>query len=202
VRTYSQASRYDPEVYEPLLQRPLSSFLLMVRTTREPSSLAPELRSAVEQVDEELPLDRVMSMPAVIDKQKRGNKLFAVMLGIFAVLALILAAIGIYALIAYSVRQRTREIGIRMALGAGRREVLRTILGEGLRMTAIGTAIGLLAALPLPRIFEALFFDLHLLEPRLYLFLPGVIFVVAILATFIPARRATGVDPMVALRHE
>ena len=202
VRTYSEASRFDPEVYEPMLQRPLPSFLLMVRTTREPSSLAPDLRSAVGQVDEELPLDRVMSMPAVIDKQKRGNKLVTVMLGIFAALALILAAIGIYALIAYSVRQRTREIGIRMALGAARGDVLRIILGDALKMTAIGAAIGLVPALPLPRIFEASFFDLHLQEPRLYLFVPAVIFAVAMLATYFPARRATRVDPMTALRHE
>jgi len=202
VRTYSEASRFDPEVYEPMLQRPLPSFLLMVRTTREPSSLAPDLRSAVGQVDEELPLDRVMSMPAVIDKQKRGDKLVAMMLGIFAALALILAAIGIYALIAYSVRQRTREIGIRMALGAARGDVLRIILRDALKMTAIGAAIGLVPALPLPRIFEASFFDLHLQEPRLYLFVPAVIFAVAMLATYFPARRATRVDPMTALRHE
>ena len=202
VRTYSEASRYDPEVYEPLLQRPLSSFLLMIRTTRDPSSVAPDLRDAVSQVDEELPLDRVMSMPAVIERQKRGDKLFVVLLGVFAAMALILAAIGIYALIAYSVGQRTREIGIRMALGAGRGHVLRIILWEGLKMTGIGAAIGLVPALPLPKIFESVFFDLHLREPRLYFFVPAVIFAVAMLATYVPAWRATRVDPMVALRYE
>jgi len=202
VRTYSEASRYDPEVYEPLLQRPLPSFFLMIRTTRDPSSVAPDLRDAVSRVDEELPLDQVMSMPAVIDRQKRGDKLFVVVLGFFAVMALILAAIGIYALIAYSVGQRTREIGIRMALGAGRGHVLRIILWEGLKMTGIGAAIGLVPTLPLPKIFESVFFDLHLREPRLYFFVPAVIFAVAMLATYVPAWRATRVDPMVALRYE
>jgi putative ABC transport system permease protein len=202
VRTYSEASRYDPEVYEPLLQQALSSFLLMVRTRRDPSSLASDLRNAVGQVDEELPLDRVMSMPAVIDKQKRGDALFVVMMGVFAALALTLAAIGIYALIAYSVGQRTREIGIRMALGAGRGDVLRIVLWEGLKMTGIGAVIGLLPALALPKIFEAVFFDLHLQEPPLYFFVPAVIFVVAMAATYIPAWRATRVDPMAALRYE
>jgi putative ABC transport system permease protein len=202
VRTYSEASRYDPEVYEPLLQRPLSSFLLMVRTRRDPSSLAADVRNAVEQVDEELPLDRVMSMPAVIDKQKRGDALFVAMMGVFAALALALAAIGIYALIAYSVGQRRREIGIRMALGAGRGDVLRIVLWEGLKMTGIGAVIGLVPALALPKIFEAVFFDLHLQEPRLYFFVPAVIFVVAMLATYIPAWRAARVDPMAALRYE
>jgi ABC-type antimicrobial peptide transport system permease subunit len=89
-----------------------------------------------------------------------------------------------------------------MALGAARGDVLRIILRDALKMTAIGAAIGLVPALPLPRIFEALFFDLHLQEPRLYLFVPAVIFAVAMLATYIPARRATRVDPMMALRHE
>ena len=202
VKTYSEASRYDPEVYEPLRQRPLSSFLLMLRTRRDPSSLAPDLRNAVGQVDEELPLDRVMSMPAVIDKQKRGDTLFVVVMGVFAALALALAAIGIYALIAYSVGQRTREIGIRMALGAGRGDVLRIVLWEGLKMTGIGAVIGLVPALALPKIFEAVFFDLHLQERPLYFFVPAVIFVVAMLATYIPAWRATRVDPMAALRYE
>jgi len=202
VRTFSEASRYDPEVYEPMLQRPLSSFLLMIRTTRDPGSLAPDLRSAVAQVDEELPLDRVMSMRDVIERQKRGDRLFMVILGVFAALALILAAVGIYALIAYSVGQRTREIGIRMALGAGRGDVLRIVLWEGLKMTGIGAASGLVPALALPRTFEAVLFDMHTRDPRLYFFVPVVIFGVAMLATYIPAWRATRVDPMVALRYE
>ena len=125
-----------------------------------------------------------------------------VILGVFAALALILAAVGIYALIAYSVGQRTREIGIRMALGAGRGDVLRIVLWEGLKMTGIGAVIGLVPALALPKIFEAVFFDLHLQERPLYFFVPAVIFVVAMLATYIPAWRATRVDPMAALRYE
>jgi len=125
-----------------------------------------------------------------------------VTMGVFAALALALAAIGIYALIAYSVGQRTREIGIRMALGAARGDVLRIVLWEGLKMTGIGAVIGLVPALALPKIFEAVFFDLHLQERSLYFFVPAVIFVVAMLATYIPAWRATRVDPMAALRYE
>jgi predicted permease len=202
VKTHSEGTRYDAQVYEPLLQRPLSSVTLMVRTTRDPNSLVPDLRHAVGQLDEELPLDRVMSLPAVIERQRGGDTLFAGILGIFAVLALALAGIGIYGLIAYSVGQRTHEIGIRIALGAGRSDVLRIVLWEGLKMTGIGAAIGLVMALPLPKVFEAMFFDLHLQEPRLYFGLPIAIVVVAALATYIPARRAARVDPMVALRYE
>jgi putative ABC transport system permease protein len=202
VKTYSEAARLDPQIFEPFLQRPVSSFALMVRTTRDPSSLASDLRDTVRQVDEELPLDRVMSMPAVIQQQRRGDVFFSRMLGFFALLALILAAIGLYGLVAYSVAHRTHEIGIRMALGAGKSEVLRMVLWEGLKMAGIGATVGTILALPLPKIFEAIFFDLHLEEPRLYLVVPALIVFVAMLATYIPARRATRVDPMVALRYE
>jgi putative ABC transport system permease protein len=202
VRANFGATRYDPEVYEPFLQRPISSFSLMVRTSADPNSLASALRNAVRQMDAELPLARVMSMPAVIDRQNGGDSFFLELLGAFALLALVLAAIGIYGLIAYSVGQRTHEIGIRMALGAKSPDVLRMILWEGSKMTLIGAAIGLALALPLPKIFEAMFYDLRIGEPRIYFIVPISIFAVALLATYVPARRATRVDPMSALRQE
>ncbi len=202
VKSYSEDIRDDPEVYEPFLQRPVSSLSLMVLASSDPNSLAAALRNAVVQLDAELPLARVMSMPAVIEHQRAGNPFFTRVLGSFAVLALILAAIGIYGLIAYSVGQRTHEIGIRMALGAKSPDVLRMVLWEGMKMTAIGAAIGLAMALPLPKIFDAIFYGLHLREPRLYFIVPLAILVVAMLATYIPARRATRVDPMAALHQE
>ena len=202
VKTYSEETRDDPEVYEPFLQRPVSSFSLIVRTSSDPSSLASALREAVAQVDSELPLAAVMSMPALIERQKGGDPIFVGVLGSFAVLALILAAIGIYGLIAYSVGQRMHEIGIRMALGAGNRDVLRMVLWQGMKMTAIGAVIGIVLALPLPKMFEAIFYGLHLREPRLYFVVPIAILMVAMLATYIPARRATRVDPIRALRQE
>jgi putative ABC transport system permease protein len=202
VKTYSEDTHDDPEVYEPFLQRPVSSFSLMILANSDPNSLASALRNAIAQVDPELPLARVMSMSTVIDRQKSGNPFFTRVLASFAVLALILAAIGIYGLIAYSVGQRTHEIGIRIAMGAGTPNVLRMILWEGMKMTASGAAIGVVLALPLPKIFDAIFYGLHLREPRLYFIVPMAILVVAMLATYIPARRATRVDPMVALRFE
>ncbi len=202
VKFYSEETRDDPEVYEPFLQRPLPSFYLMVHASSDPNSLASALRYAVAQVDAELPLARVMSMPAIIERQGGGDSLFVSMLGSFAALALILAAIGIYGLIAYSVGQRTHEIGIRMALGASNPDVLRMVLWQGIKMSAIGAAIGLVLALPLPKVFEAMFYGLHLSEPRLYFIVPVVIIAVAMLATYIPARRATRVDPMTALHQE
>jgi predicted permease len=202
VKTYSEDTHDDPEVYEPFLQRPVSSFSLMILANSDPNSLASALRNAIAQVDPELPLARVMGMSTVIERQKSGNPFFTRVLASFAVLALILAAIGIYGLIAYSVGQRTHEIGIRIAMGAGTPNVLRMILWEGMKMTASGAAIGVVLALPLPKIFDAIFYGLHLREPRLYFIVPMAILVVAMLATYIPARRATRVDPMVALRFE
>jgi putative ABC transport system permease protein len=201
VKNYSEAPDEDPEVFEPFLQRPVPSFSVMVRARTDPDSLAADLRSAIEQADPELPLDRVMSMPAVIERQKGGDVLFTRMLGIFALLALIFAAIGIYGLIAYSVGQRTHEIGIRVALGAGSRQVLRMVLLEGLKMTAIGAALGLAVALPLPKIFGAMFTGIDFGEPRVYFIVPLAIVAVSMLATYIPARRAASVDPTIALRN-
>lgn len=201
VKTYSEQTNDDPEVYEPFLQRPIPSFSLMVLTNSEPNTLAPALRQAITQLDPELPLARVMSMPNVIERQNGGNPFFARVLASFAVLALILAAIGIYGLIAYSVGQRTHEIGIRIAMGAGTPNVMRMILWEGMKMTAIGAAIGLALALPLPKLFEAIFYGLQVGEPQLYVIVPLAILTVAMLATYVPARRATRIDPMIALRQ-
>jgi predicted permease len=201
VKNYSEAPDEDPEVYEPFLQRPVPSFSVMLRTRTDPNSMSSDLRSAIEQVDGDLPLEHLMSMPAVIERQKGGDVLFARMLGVFAFLALIFAAIGIYGLIAYSVGQRTQEIGIRVALGAGNSQVLRMVLLEGLKMSAIGAAIGLAVALPLPKLFGAMFSGLGFGEPRLYFVVPLAIIAVSLLATYIPARRAASVDPAIALRN-
>ncbi|HYM76862.1 MAG TPA: ABC transporter permease [Candidatus Dormibacteraeota bacterium] len=202
VKTYSEATAEDPGVYEAFLQRPVSSFSVMVRSTTEPNNLIADMRSSVAQVDAELPLARLMSMSAIIDRQKGGDQFFTRTLAGFAFMALLLAAIGIYGLIAYSVGQRTYEIGIRMAMGARSQDVLRMIFREGMRMAAIGAAIGLAMSAPLPKVFRAMFFDLHVNEPRLYFLVPLAVLAVAVLATYIPARRAARLDPMNALRQE
>jgi len=202
VKTYSEGTADDPGVYESFLQRPVASFSLMVRTSGEPNGLISAIRNTLSQVDGELPLSRVMSMPAVIDRQKGGNSFFTDALLAFAVLALLLAAIGIYGLMAYSVGQRTYEIGIRMAMGAKSQDVMRMVVREGMKMAVIGAAIGFAISLPLPKVFGAIFFDTHVSEPRLYLGVPLVILGVSTLATYIPARRAARIDPINALRQD
>jgi putative ABC transport system permease protein len=202
VKTYSESATEDPEVYEAFAQRPASSFCLLVRATTDPNSLTSAVRSAVSQMDPDLPLAQLMSMSSVIDLQKGGDTFFTRALASFAVLALVLAAIGIYGLLAYSVSQRTAEIGIRMAMGARSQDVLRMVVRDGMKMTVIGGAIGFLLSLPLPKVFAAIFFDLHVNEPILYLLVPAVIVTVSMLAAYIPARRAARIDPMRALRQE
>ena len=202
VKRYSESDAEDPNVYEPFLQRPRAGFSLLVRATGEPNSLMSEIRSTVAAVDTDLPLDHLMSMSAILDRQKAGDAFFTRALAVFALLALVLAAIGIYGLIAYSVGQRIYEIGIRLAMGAGRQDILKMIFREGITMTAIGGAIGLGMSLPLPKIFEAMLSDTHVHEPSLYFVVPLVILAVATLAMYIPARWAARVDPMHALRQE
>ena len=202
VKNYSEGTQVDPEVYEAFLQRPVASFSVMLRSNVEPGSLAPALRHAVDQLDTELPLVRVMTMERVLEYQRSGNPLFERLLGMFALLALILAAIGIYGLVAYSVGQRTHEIGIRLALGARESDISGMILRDGLKVAAIGSGIGLVLAAPLPKVFDAIFVGLHFGAPVVYPMVLVAMLLVAIGATYAPARRAVRVDPTRALRNE
>jgi putative ABC transport system permease protein len=203
VKPFSQVSQDSPQMYEPFLQRPVPGFSVLVRTAIAPDGLAAAVRGAVAQMDNELPLSNVMTMSAVLDRQNAGDTFFSRVLASFAIMALLLAAIGIYGLMAFSVAQRSHEIGIRMAVGAKNQDILRMIMRQGLKMAAIGGAIGLALALPLPRLFSALFFDLHVNEPRLYFIVPAVILLVTAFATYLRTscnsrrpheRPAAGVD--------
>ncbi len=202
VKEYSQETRVDPEVYESFFQRPVSSYSLMLRSKVEPNRLIPELHHAIAQLDSDLPLANVMNMESVIDRQRNGNPFFTRVLGTFALLALLLAAIGVYGLVAYSVGQRTQEIGIRMALGAEGPDIRRMILRGGFTMTVIGSALGLAIALPLPKLFDAIFPGLHSGAPMLYPIVLTAMLIVAALATYIPARRAARVNPIAVLRNQ
>jgi putative ABC transport system permease protein len=202
VKTFSEDQRFDPQVYETFFQRPVSSVSLMVRTVVEPNSLIPDLRRAVANLDPELPLLRAMSMDGVINTQRYGNTLFTGLLLTFALLALALASIGIYGLISYSVRQRTHEIGIRVALGASTADISRMILRQGFKLAAFASVIGLVLALPLPKVFNSIFIGLLFSAPGVYPIVFAAVFMVAMIATYGPARRAARVNPAAALRNE
>ncbi len=203
VRNYSEDPNMAPQVYEAYLQRPVASLSLLLRSKVEPGSLAPALRQVVARLDAELPTLRVMSMDGVINYQRSGNPLFEKLIATFAILALILAAIGIYGLIAYSVGQRTQEIGIRLALGAKGSDISRMILIDGFKVAAIGLSIGIVMALPLPKVFNSIFQGLLVFgAPAIYPIVLAVMLCVVFCATLGPARRATRVDPTAALRNE
>jgi putative ABC transport system permease protein len=174
----------------------------MIRTSSDPNSLASALRKTVAQSDAELPLSNVASMSSIIELQGGGNVLFVRMLGTFAALALTLAAIGIYGLISYSVGQRRHEIAIRLALGARGSDVRRIILRQGLKMASIGSVIGLVVALPLPKIFSSLFDGMDTYHPQTFVMVLIAILLVAMIAAYIPARRASNIDPISALHTE
>ena len=202
VKSYSEETRVDPMVYEAFAQRPASGFSLMVRGQAAPDSMIPDLRQEVASVDSELPLVNVNSMEGILKSQRNGDPVFVEILSSFAGLALLLSAIGIYGLIAYSVRQRTPEFGIRIALGANGRDIARMVLREGLIVAGLGSAVGLLLALPLGYAFNAMFVGIQFISPAVYPVVLAAMAAVVLAATLGPARKAARVDPSQALRSE
>ncbi len=192
----------DPEMYESYLQRPAAEMALLVRTTGNPDTFAPELRNAIWSIDKDQPIASVMNLEDRIGNQIAGEQLFISMLGIFATLALVLSGVGLYGLVAYTVGLRTQEIGIRMALGANKKRILGQVVGDGMKLALIGTAVGMAVALPLPKVIEGLMMNFRVSGGWVYALIPGAIMLVAFLACYVPAQRAARVDPMVALRYE
>jgi putative ABC transport system permease protein len=175
---------------------------ILVRTSVGPLSLSREVESAVRGVDPNLPIGRVRSMEEVLSTSLAFQRFLMTLMGVFAGLALVLAAVGIYGVMSYWVRQRTREIGIRMALGAGRKTVRRWVVRQGMTLALYGVAAGLLAALGLARLLGSVLYGVKPTDPLTFVAVSLILAAVALAASYIPARRATKVDPMVALRYE
>ena len=175
---------------------------LVVRTPLEPASMVPELRAQLESINKDLPLAHVQTMDQLIADSVVQQKFRTWLIGVFAGLALLLAVIGIYGVMSYSVAQRTREIGVRMALGATTAEVLKLVLSQGVKLAIVGLAIGFAVALAVTRVMRSLLFSTSTTDALSFLGTTAVLLVVVVLACYIPARRATKVDPVVALRYE
>ncbi|MGH9817265.1 MAG: ABC transporter permease, partial [Candidatus Acidiferrales bacterium] len=191
------------ELYLPAQQDPRSSFSLIVRTSGDPSSLTSALRQAVAAVDPDVPTYQTRTMESIVGDSTAPRRLTAILISVFGVLALVLAAVGIYGVMSYAVTQRTHEMGIRMALGAQRNDILRLVIGNGMLLAVIGLAIGLVVALfGLAPLVASVLFQVTATDPPTYAASPLVLLLVALLACWIPARRATRVDPMIALRYE
>jgi putative ABC transport system permease protein len=191
-----------PHMYQPYVQHPNSMMNVAVRAAGDPASLASALRSAVASMDPQLAVAKVQTMDEVISASTTPRRFNLMLLGGFAGLAVMLSAIGIYGVIAYSVAQRVHEIGIRMALGAQREDVLRMILAQGLRLLGIGLLLGACGGLILTRSLESLLYEVRPSDPVTYACTVAVLAGVALLASYVPARRATKVDPMTSLRYE
>jgi len=194
-----------PQTYEPYPQKPSSVMTLVVRTSSDPAGFAPMLRRAVWGVNKDQPITRIQTMNQVIAESGAGGRLMNILMGTFAGLGLALAAAGVFGVTSYTVAQRTHEIGIRMALGAQRSDVLRMVVRKGMVLGAFGIGIGLALAVPLVWLQLGLVNDEVLpFDQRGPVFLAAVFVIglAALLASYIPARRATKVDPLVALRYE
>ena len=202
VKFMSLAKDAEPEFYVPYRQSAQRDMVLAVRTASDPSLLAPALRRAVLETDPSQPVSRVTTMTQYVDDAVATPRLAAGLLTVFGGIALLLAAVGIYGVIAFSVTRRTREIGVRIALGAGRRDVLRMVVGQAVMLAAIGVAVGIAGALALTNVVQGLLYGVAATDPLIYASVSILLIAVAALAAYIPARRAARVSPSMALRYE
>jgi predicted permease len=202
VRDVALSRKPGPIMYVPFAQAPLYGGEVVVRSSLSASSVAAGIRQAVHSIDKDLPVTDVESFPDALGASVTQERFRTLLLSSFSGMALILAAVGIFGVISYSASQRTHEIGIRMALGAQQRDVLRLMLGQGAKLALLGLGAGALAALVLTRLMASLLYGVSASDPLTFGAVAIVLFGVAVTACYIPARRAMRVDPMVALRHE
>jgi putative ABC transport system permease protein len=193
---------YEPEYYLPHAQMPINSMNLVVRATNDPRSLARGIQREVQLLDRDIPVFRIKTLEQYLGVAVAQPKFNALLLSLFAGLALLLTAIGLYGVMAYSVVQRAQEIGLRIALGAQTGDVLKMVLRQGLKLTALGLGIGLATAFALTRYMQSLLFGVKAADPLTFAAIALLLIAVALVACWIPARRATKVDPMIALRCE
>jgi putative ABC transport system permease protein len=191
-----------PQIYIPMAQNPTSNAYVVIRTSGDATLLAPALRRELAALDPAQPLSDVKSMEQRVASSIAQSKLNSVLTGLFAMVALALASIGIYGVISYAVAQRTREIGIRMALGATRSDVLKLIVRQGMTPAALGVLIGVVASLAVTRLMGKLLYGVSATDPVVFGAVCALLSVVAFGACVAPARRASRVDPNVALRND
>lgn len=190
-----------PEYYVPLAQGPWPTMVLAVRSAQNPRSLTSAIRREIQSLDPDQPIANVRTLEAVTAESVAPRRMSMVLLGVFAGIALSLAGVGIYGVISYLVAQRTHEIGVRMALGAQRSDVLRLVVGHALKLVGIGTAIGLVLAFFSTRALAALLYNVGAFDPATFAIVTVVLATIALLASYVPALRATRADPMIALSH-
>jgi putative ABC transport system permease protein len=201
-KLYGLANPARLEVYVPFRQSASSDMTLVVKSGTEPAALTSAIRNAIASIDKEQPIFGIATMRQLVNNSVSTRRVTLILLGVFGALALVLGAIGIYGVLAYSVAQRTHEIGIRMALGARRGDVLRMVLAQGAKIAGAGVVIGIVASFGLTRLMTNLLFSVSPADPATFAAVAIVLVLVALIASYVPARRTLRVDPMIALRHE
>ncbi len=202
VKNYGVDEESRVELYLPFLQSTGSGFTLVVRSDNAPGVAAAGMRAAMRAASPDIPLYQVRALDELVAERSAERRLAAQLISVFAMVALVLAAIGIYGVMSYAVAQRTQEIGIRMALGAGQENIVQMVMRNGATLALAGVAIGLAAAFLLARLISSLLFQTSASDPPTFSIVPLLLLAVALLASYLPARRAARVDPMVALRNE
>jgi putative ABC transport system permease protein len=191
-----------PQTYVPYWQWPMQSPTLVARATGNPAALAVMIREEVKAVVPNLPVPVIRTMDEILSETMAQPRFQAWLLSLFGIVALVLAAVGLYGVLAYAVSQRTHEIGIRMALGAQKRNVLSLVIGQGMRLALIGVGVGTAAAFALTRVMASLLYEVTPTDPLTFVSVAFLLLAIAWLACWLPARRAARVDPMEALRYE
>jgi putative ABC transport system permease protein len=194
----------DPRVqlYFPYRQSGIPAMTIAARTAGDPESYVNAMRQAVRSVDPDQPISRVQTMETLLEQSVGQRKLSMLLLSLFSGIALLLASVGIYGVMSYSVAQRAREIGVRIALGAERRDVLRMVLRQGMRLALAGVGVGLVTAFALTRVIASQLYDVRPTDPVTFVSVASLLIGVALVANLVPALRATRVDPAVVLREE
>jgi len=203
VKAFGSEAQPLIRIYTPMGRMPQRDVLLSIRSsTSDVKALTAGIVNAVRQIDKDLPIAEVATFDDILARESSTRRFNAMLFSIFAALALVLAVTGVYGVLAYSVSQRTHEVGIRMALGAGHSDVLRLFMGQGMKLVLLGLAIGLTGALVLTRLMSSLLFGVSTTDAATFVTVAVGLMLVGVFACYLPARRATRVDPLIALRYE
>ncbi|MGH9730433.1 MAG: FtsX-like permease family protein, partial [Candidatus Acidiferrales bacterium] len=203
VKNNGLAGEADPEIFMPFPNLPWSHLRLSLRSAGgDAMALVPAVRKRLESIDSDQPVTEIQTLNQILDAARAQSRFMMTLFGIFSIMALVLAIVGIYGVISYAAAQRTQEMGIRMALGADKKDIFRLVIGRGLRLAGMGILIGLVAPFTLTRLMSSLLYKVSPADPLTIIGSAILFLAAALLASYIPARRASRTDPMVALRYE